>query len=360
MSATLQDLERFAQWHERTCKAVETEIRAQLAARANTIDDVFRGHTPVHLLNCLADHCLGGKMFRAAFVELGYCAAGGESVDDIRPLQAAVEILHTAVLVHDDIIDRSIERRKRTTLHKELEALCPDDSSMERSHFGTSMALLSGDIGCFIAMSVALRGRIAPEAHLSALMVLFDSIIETALGEVLDVEIAANPSPSEDDIYRMTAFKTSNYTVLAPLRLGELAATGRDQLGDAFRGFALKLGRAYQLRDDYLGIFGSRDDTGKPEESDLREGKKTFLWLWATEIATTQQRDQINKLYGSPSAGPKEVEQIRRIFRDLKIDQRAKSEVGELVIAAGAAIPAITRNEEFQACFRGLCHKILL
>ncbi len=190
---------------------------------------------------------------------------------------------------------------------------------------------------------------------------LFGSIIQTALGEVLDVEIAANPIPTENEIFCMTKFKTANYTVLAPLQLGELAADGENTSGETMRGFAQELGQAYQLRDDYLGIFGSKIETGKPEESDVREGKKTYLWLWARERAQRTNPSalkRIDELYGCKHADFKALQEIRHIFRELNVDTAVKAEVNRRVAAASDAVGGFVSNQVIRSLFWGLCEKI--
>ena len=222
------------------------------------------------------------------------------------------------------------------------------------------MGILSGDVGFFLAMGLALRSGIPAKAKLLALQQLFDGLVDTACGEVLDVQLSVNSDPTEDDIFRATKFKTANYTVIAPMRIGALAAQGVRDMETVINQFGLPLGIAYQIRDDYLGMFSSEEEMGKSSTSDLAEGKKTYLWYWATKKATGMQRQRINVLHSKRKVSIGDLEEVRDVFRELGVDKKARVAIKLRIEQAIASIPSLTVDRYLQVVLRGLCEKMIV
>lgn len=190
--------------------------------------------------------CEGGKRLRGTLVRLGYELArdhlpgvgkiqasdhlGGEALK----VAAAYEILHTSLLVHDDIIDKSPIRRGQKSLYKALGG----------SYYGFSQAITLADFGFFLAIKIISESKFPDKEKNEALKLFSKTMVDTAIGQMLDIEHA--------DPKLVAKLKTARYTISGPLKLGAILAGAKlDQLVKLDK-FGEDLGIAYQIRDDIL------------------------------------------------------------------------------------------------------------
>jgi geranylgeranyl diphosphate synthase type I len=224
----------------------------------------------------------GGKRLRPAFCTWAYVGAGGAPDDPaVVDAGAALELLHTFALVHDDIMDGSATRRGTDTIHVQFEAgHAVEGWRGEARRFGEGVAILVGDLA-FVYADRLLAG--APAA---AGQVFTELRIEVNVGQYLDLLGTARGRVDESTARRISRFKSGKYTVERPLHLGAALAGRLDDLAGPLSAYGLPLGEAFQLKDDLLGVFGDGAVTGKPVGEDLREGKPTLLYAIAADRAT--------------------------------------------------------------------------
>lgn len=283
--------------------------------------------------------CAGGKRLRAALVILGYELAGGLDNQEIAKPAAAFEIFQTAILAHDDIIDKSPLRRGKPTMFMELGG----------DHYGISQSICLADIGFFQSMQLISGSDFPVDLKNKALQSFSKTMIETALGEVLDIELPRkNEEKSEEDVITIAHLKTARYTITGPMQLGAILAGAKEPLLDNLKNFGDNLGIAYQIQDDILGVFGDEITLGKSITSDIEEGKNTLLIVHALKNANHQQREVLNKHYGKGIIGDKESETIRNIFKDTHALDYSRTKELEYVSSAKKVIPKITKDLEKQ------------
>lgn len=229
----------------------------------------------------------GGKRTRPLLVHFGYRVAGTVEDDRFVDVGCAFELLHTALVIHDDIIDQDFIRRGKPTLaaHYRDQALAEGKTPSAAEHIGHSVALLAGDALISAALQV-LGSACQDTAQSNRIMSLFhEAIQQSAAGELEDVMFSScTDSASLDEVLRMHRLKTSAYSFEAPLVTGALMAGASEDVVAHLGEFATQLGTSYQIIDDVLGTFGDANVTGKPNDSDLREGKTTVLIALAERI----------------------------------------------------------------------------
>jgi geranylgeranyl diphosphate synthase type I len=190
----------------------------------------------------------GGKRIRPAFCYWGYRAAGGADGEAIVRAGAALELLHTMALVHDDLIDGAKERRGVPSTaawfsERASELGAPGDPR----DFGSSMAILVGDVSAVWADGLLLASGFPPEVLVPALSVYHDVRERMAVGQSLDVGGAAGDLQVA---LRAAALKGGSYTVEGPLLIGATLAGGSSAVTACLSRFGRPLGEAFQLRDD--------------------------------------------------------------------------------------------------------------
>jgi len=291
----------------------------------------------------LATH--GGKRLRPALVYYTYRACGGVSDEAALPLALATELLHTYLLIHDDIMDHAEVRRGLATAH----ALFRD---AHRAHalygdpedFGRSVAILLGDLSQSWAVELA-TGVAAGGAGSRELARAFAAMCQEVIGgQYLELLVAQRRAASEEELLRILRLKSGRYTAERPIQLGALLAGAAPQVLAALSRYGAAVGEAFQLQDDLLGTFGDAGTLGKPVDADLREGKFTFLIHHALEKATPGQRDALEAALGNPDATAAETAAAVRVLSETGAPAAVTAMIGERLGAARAALEELAAD----------------
>lgn len=259
----------------------------------------------------------GGKRFRpwlfaATHAELQGRWSDAPAVDQATRdrVAAAIELLHTAFVIHDDVIDNDDVRRGHTSVPGWFRGSTTTGSSV----FSRAGAILTGDL----ALAAAVRGLAtcgAPAEITSDLLDLLDATLhDSAVGELADVRLAlGGAAPTMDDAIAVAELKTAAYSFVLPMKAAAIVAGAPEDVVEKVGDVARSLGIAFQLRDDLLGTFGEPDVLGKDPDGDLREGKRTPLVVHA---ATTSHWWRIDPHLGNPEITREEADEARRALVD--------------------------------------------
>jgi geranylgeranyl diphosphate synthase, type I len=271
----------------------------------------------------LRDYLLrGGKRLRGSLLLLGNQAAGGARDPALDP-SLGVELLHAYLLIHDDFMDQDDVRRGGPTLHRALGG----------DHLGASLALLCGSL-CE-AWAYQLLGPLAATAA--------RTVEQVIVGQMADLRAPGGRELSAREVLEVQRAKTGTYTFELPLHLGATLANGSSQLLQALSAYARPLGVAFQIADDLLGTFGAPEVTGKPNASDLREGKRTLLVARALEMAPAADAARLRAGLGHKDA---DVEELRAILRRSGAEASARADAERLCEEALRALDSPAVPEE--------------
>lgn len=240
------------------------------------------------------DAAEGGKRIRPRFVLTAYRGLGGGDDEAARTAAVAYELLHTAFLLHDDVIDGDTIRRGRPNVAGAFasDAAARGVDPARGRRWGESAAILAGDLLLHAASSVLARATDDEWTRERLLEILDHGVFVTAAGELADVALAERLGPEQpalEDVLAMTEHKTAAYSVSGPLMTGALLAGGGEDVLTPLAEYGRLVGIAFQLGDDLLGVFGSEDVTGKSIVSDLRQGKETSLIAYARGTARWEE-----------------------------------------------------------------------
>ena len=259
-----------------------------------------------------------GKLVRGVLVNLGYYLLK-EDKDYSLDLSLAYEIFQTGILVHDDIIDNDDKRRGKETIHYINDKKYSEYSSdkKETKHLGDSIAICMGNYGLFEANKV-IGDAYFKDPNVGKVISNFnETALTTVKGELIDVilpfqgkhHLLDNKS-IEDNIMEIYRLKTAHYTIIGPMSAGLILAGADDSKLKDIASFGEKVGIAFQIQDDILGIYSN--EMGKVKGSDIKEFKQTILY---SHILNTEYKDALLEIYGKEEVNEEIIEKVQDLFK---------------------------------------------
>lgn len=279
-------------------------------------------------LNRLENFTVSGKMIRGLLVVLATGNKSKQAQSDAIKIGAALELMHSGILVHDDIMDRDLLRRGKPTIHAQYTALSKLPSKSESVHYGEGMASCVGILAYFMAMSEF--GKVKTNKGLAKLVELFSLEMGLlGLGQMDDLNTGTMSASSEKDCLRIYEQKTGRYTFGLPILAGLILAGKHTKSVEVkVQQLAKSLGIIFQLRDDYLGVFGDTVKTGKSVGGDIRERKKTWLYFRLLKKVNKSDAKKISTLFNSHNVMTKSQQAfVISKMKEVRIPELAEREL---------------------------------
>ena len=352
--------------------AVSAEISTFLREQSSVLDSMGPELVPVHLM--ASQMLCGGKRIRPAFCIWGYVAAAGIPTDEeLKPLLAAagsLDVLHVSALVHDDLMDSSDLRRGRPAAHRQFEALHANAGWLgDSAAFGRSGAILLGDLLVMWSAQM-LHGAGVDQSTLERALPIVEAMrTEVTCGQYLDMVAQAHPLRKRapaigslrptielamDDASRVVEYKAARYTVQRPCQIGAALGGGDDELYFALGAYGSPLGRAFQFRDDLLGVFGDPQVTGKPAGDDLREGKRTVLVAHAYAHAGDDGQKLLLQRLGDSALDDAGISELQQVIVESGARDAVESMINEYYERALKALHDTEITEEGRVALTAL------
>jgi geranylgeranyl diphosphate synthase, type I len=257
----------------------------------------------------------GGKRIRGALTMLGYEMSGGQNRAMILQVARAIEMLHAYILIIDDIQDRSSVRRGGPSAHIMLaDHHRHNHLAGDSGHFGMSLALNAALAGAHAAQMIMANIDAPEQLRLNALSIINRTMVITAHGQTSDIMNESVAKVGMDSVDKVLVWKTAQYSFLNPLHVGMVLAGADCHATDAITGYAMNIGKAYQITDDILGTFGSEQNVGKSPMDDLCEGKRTILTVFALENTPSADKNFLLQMLGNQELSPAEFERCKDIL----------------------------------------------
>jgi geranylgeranyl diphosphate synthase, type I len=328
--------------------AVLTTLRAEIDARlAVELDALLPRLAATHpsleaVTQELRAFVAGGKRVRPALLLLGYEAAGGTDRTDVLGPALSLELLHTCALVHDDVIDRAPTRRGRPSVHHAF----ADRHRAARwagdpDRYGEAVAILLGDLAFVQADELFLGAAVPPDALLAGLRRFTVLREEVMAGQYLDLHAATSRTTARELALTVATLKSGRYSVARPLEIGAVLAGAPDALVEGLGRFGDPLGRAFQVRDDLLGVFGEEAATGKSAASDLAEGKRTLLVAEAMARLDEAGRRTLERGLGDPGLDAARAAELRELLESSGARAATEAYVRAAVAEADAVLASL-------------------
>lgn len=231
-------------------------------------------------LNRLADFCTKGKMIRGGLVYLGYSLGSKKPTADVLACAAVMELLQSALLIHDDIMDHDYLRRGQPTIFAQYEAMAQKEKLNDYKNLGSALGICLGDIAFFLAYELLAKLQCSAETREKIINLISKEMQYVGLAQMQDIYFSQTKKTiKEKEVLKLYLYKTGRYTFSLPLMVGAILAGTEKQTIKILEKIGENLGIVFQVKDDELNLFGDPKITGKPAGSDLQESKKTLYYL---------------------------------------------------------------------------------
>ena len=288
-----------------------------------SVDDLINAsvNPGIQSIEQVAHHVInaGGKRIRPAVLLTAYNALNGDNITEAIPLAAALELIHTGTLVHDDINDKSCMRRGIPTAH---------------TKFGTADSLLTGDYLFIRAI------QIVNEYEKEIRETIVDSCITLVTGEILQSHNINNVQFTEKEYLEVIEKKTASSISACAEAGGIISGGSKDQL-NSLKTYGLNLGIGFQIIDDLLDVIGTEAVTGKNIGNDLCEGKTTILSIYALNNSNPSQKEKLQKVIVNKDKTTEEIFEAIEIIKDVGSVEYARNLAEEYGKKAKEAIKTL-------------------
>ncbi|MBL7213678.1 MAG: polyprenyl synthetase family protein [Desulfobacteraceae bacterium] len=285
-------------------EGINTELERALSSRVGLIEDIGS--------HSLLGH---GKRLRPLLFVLS-CQLCGYEGEDSYLLSTIFELIHTASLLHDDVLDNADVRRKK-----------PSANHL----WGNQAAVLEGDFLCLKSSSIALGTN-----NLTFLKRVIEATTQMTEGQIMELTYTHNWNTSPDEYMEIITYKTAVLLSVA-CACGAILSGAGPEVEDSLSRFGLNLGIAFQLIDDLLDYTSSQEEFGKPVGKDLREGKITLPLIYTVKGLQRSERERLENLFRNGHAGQEDYDDLIALVISKggieKIRNRAKSYVDKAALS---------------------------
>ncbi len=281
----------------------------------------------------------GGKRIRPILCLLGHRAGGGTTDERILKVAASIELLHTFAIIHDDLMDRSEERRGSPTLFHALGG--------ESNQAARPTAILVGDISFVLSEILFTRSGFSPESLARARRPLDRMRLDAVAGQYLDISKSGDVDEDIETRRSIARLKTGTYTVEGPLLIGATLAGADDRVLSALQTYGHAIGEAFQLNDDLLLLQDARG-SGKDPLADVRMGRPLVLISEAANRSGNEDLEVLHEKWGDPNASVSDLARIREIVERSGAAEATRKLVMDLVLAAQDALGALEPSSDSQ------------
>ena len=312
----------------------------------NTIEQEFQyileNREPANLYNPIAYILLQpGKRLRPKLVHLVVEMFGG-SEKQAQILAMAFEMLHNFTLIHDDIMDVAPLRRGKETVYKK---------------WNSNIAILSGDALAIMAFQQLLKLDCEDRIILDIAKVFSQTSLEICEGQQYDLDFETQKDVSQEDYILMIRKKTA-VMFAGCLKSAAILMSADEESTQALYNFGIHLGIAFQLADDVLDVYATSTVFGKTIGGDIRDNKKTYLYLKALEDADAEQKKTLEDLFAVPTTDFElKYKIVRGIYDDLKIKEYTENQIKRYLDLAIADLEKVHIAEEKKFAFYDLVNQ---
>jgi geranylgeranyl diphosphate synthase, type I len=348
--------ERFRRFSRRYAPRIDAGINSFFEGKIRSAKlPMIREMYEILLEYCARD----GKRLRPLVLLMSYLGYGGGGRDAVVRASAALELMHSFLLIQDDIIDRSPLRRGGKSLHE----ICGEKymAMTHNENIGSDISLVLADILFANALEIISESAV-PLREKNRFLKIFSATYEiTALGQIFDI-LHSSPMMIEEPLetpLEIASMKTAYYTIYHPMLMGYML-TGKNSAREKglIEKFSIPLGLAFQLKDDISGVFGNEKATGKPSDSDIKEGKFTVIIESALRALKGKDRERFVELFTKKKKSGKDAEIIRELIRKSECMDEVTRIYRGFIDESYEILPELALVEEYRLILKGLIEAV--
>lgn len=280
----------------------------------------------LELLSSLSSLVPKGKLLRGTLFLLACQMYNVKRTKEIINIASAIELLHTGMLIHDDIIDSDELRRGMPTINAYFKKRGEKINAVDPYHYGISMAILVGDIAYHCAMELLSSFN---EKSLGKLLKYYAvEINKIGIAEGADTEFGLTKrEPKKGEILAIYKYKTARYTFAMPFTMAGMIAGVSEKQIETMEEIGELAGLIFQMKDDELGLLGSEEEIGKPVGSDIRENKKTIIRELLYARGNKNDKKILNSLFGKKTITTEDIGTIKGLLKKYEIEKELENQI---------------------------------
>ncbi len=301
----------------------------------------------------------GGKRSRPYLTILTYLSLCKKSSQDILEIAVSQELLHIALLIHDDIIDEDYTRHNKANIagqkFKDYSFLT---NEIQAYHLANSVSLLAGDLLISAAYELIINSKVSLSDKIKIMKILTTDIFEVAGGELFDIEAVLKPFDS-DFSFKISRYKTAGYSFYYPMLIGAVLAKANEKQLALIKKFSYLVGIAYQLIDDDEGLFGQEKIIGKSVLSDLKQGKRTYLMSLVFQLCSVVDREYLNKIFKQSKIASQQHLKIKNIAEKCGARAQAKKQILDLINQARLCLNQFKIDKAYKVSYQNFLDNLI-
>lgn len=318
---------------------------------------------------------VSGKMYRGALVFLGYDLFADQFSEDLPEgklanllkVSTALELIHSAFLIHDDVIDQDDYRRGRPSFHALVKDFFMDkfaknltqnqaaqNQAAQYQHLGYSQAICLGDMLIFWANQ--LMQEVVCQLNQPGVFAFYtQEMVKTCWGQMDDVCLAnLDISPTLKEIENVMTLKSGHYSIVNPLVLGAMMAAASEEQQQLLIEYGLSLGIFFQVKDDELGLIGNQAQLGKPVGSDVIEDKKTLYRHFLFQQANDQDKQKLQEMFGNPDLTGDQLSLVQSFLQKYQVQSLVDEYLQHQQQQAQKAVEELALKDESEQLLKEL------
>jgi len=340
---------------------IKNRIKKELRVYVGAINKLYSLNklSPILFKNIKEFICRDGKRIRPILFCIGYLGFSKKAPCGLYRSALSLELLHDFMLVHDDIIDKSDKRRGKPAMHALLRSSLGQNKKVKFK--GEDLALVAGDVMYAMALDAFLAVRENMQRKEETLKKLFLAALYTGSGEFIELLLGIKPieKVTRQDIYKIYDYKTAHYTFASPLTMGATLAGAKPHQIKKLYAYGMLVGRAFQIKDDILGTFGTVKGIGKSNLTDIKEAKRTLLVWYAFNHAGKKDRLTIKRIMENKVTQDAELIKMRSIITATGALAYAQDQIKYLYRQALNQIHNLSMDQKYKQTLDNFSQKIL-
>lgn len=313
------------------------------------IPDTFKKQ---EVITTLTEFVTKGKLIRGTLFLLSLEMLDIEISKEHIDIACAIELVHSALLIQDDVIDNDKTRRGGKTVFATYEQRGEEIKAIDPRHYGISIAIVAADVAIFLAVELLshYKGRATKEL----LAFYAHEIYHVATAQGIDSEFGQSEvEPTKEDIYAVYKYKTARYTFSLPFVMAGIVA-GNKNVSKQLEELGEIAGLIFQIKDDYIGLLGDEEVIGKPVGSDIRENKKTVIRALLYEFASNAEKGILDSSFGNQNLLQEEISKIKKLVEKYKISTIINNEIIEIMQKGWKIFESLDVNKKYKAVLKDL------